>query len=184
MKVVAVIPVRSASTRINNKWNLKFGDKTMLETVYNQVKKSLVDEIWIATTRDTSDDELFEFCRRLNYKVFRGDSTDVVSRLLAIMEFTIADIIVNVDGEQPMVNPQLIDYGVVIVEKGIADCLGFSRVPAGFAPNLICTREYLLNVAATKDTNQDYHWGNLFNADYDYCVDTMEDYEKIRKELE
>ena len=184
MKVVAVIPVRSASERLPEKWNLRFGNRTMLEVVYDRVKQALVDEIWIATTTDESDNVVAEFCISKEYKFDRGSPTNVYSRLVNIAKKSDADIIINVDGEQPLVKPQLIDYGVVIVERGTVDCIGFSRCPAGFAPNFVCTAKYLLGVAEKKDTNIDYHWGNLLNADYDYCVDTMEDYEKIKKEIE
>ena len=70
MKVVAVIPVRFASERLPEKWNLRFNNKTMLETVYNQVKKALIDEVWIATTIDQSDDNLANFCRSLGSNMF------------------------------------------------------------------------------------------------------------------
>ena len=51
MKFIAVIPARYASTRFPGKPLAILGGKTVIERVYEQVKK-VIDEVYVATDDD------------------------------------------------------------------------------------------------------------------------------------
>ena len=66
MKILAVIPARWASTRFPGKPLAQILGKTMLERVYNQVKKSNeITDILDAT----DDDKIINYCNENNMNV-------------------------------------------------------------------------------------------------------------------
>ncbi len=108
MKILGIIPSRYASTRLPAKPLVDICGKTMVQRVYEQAKKSsLITEIIIAT-----DDERIEIA----VKQFGGNvamtPVDIQSgsdRIALVAKQLNADIIVNIQGDEPLIDPKLID---------------------------------------------------------------------------
>ncbi|MBU1014873.1 3-deoxy-manno-octulosonate cytidylyltransferase [Patescibacteria group bacterium] len=108
-KVVGIIPARYASTRLPGKPLVEIAGKTMLQRTYEQaVKSHLLDEVVVAT-----DDE-----RILNHVVSFGGKALMTSRehqtgtdrvAETARHFSKAEIIVDVQGDEPLVHPSAID---------------------------------------------------------------------------
>lgn len=116
MKVVAVIPARMASTRFPGKPLVKINGRTMLEHVYRRVKcATLVDEVYVATC----DNEIVEEVRKFNGKSIMTSSrhtrgTDRVAEAAAKIS---ADVVINVQGDEPMVDPNVLDKAIAFINK-------------------------------------------------------------------
>ncbi len=114
MKVVAMIPARYASSRMPGKPLAPILGKSMIQRVFEQTSRARsVDEVWVAT-----DDERI----RGAVEAFGGkavmtspDCASGTDRLAQAAETTgghSSDIIVNVQGDQPFIDPVMIDESV------------------------------------------------------------------------
>lgn len=110
-RVVGVIPARFASTRLPGKPLELIGDKPMLWHVYSRTKlaKSLSDVI-IAT----DDDRIFEAAQSFGAQVQMTDSRHQTGsdRIAEVAERVDADILVNIQGDEPFIDPHAIDAAV------------------------------------------------------------------------
>ena len=108
MSIIAVIPSRFASTRLPGKPLVDICGKTMVQRVYERVRRvKLFDEVLVAT-----DDE-----RIMSAVASFGGSACMTSadcpsgsdRLIEVARAHPADIYVNVQGDEPLVEPDSIE---------------------------------------------------------------------------
>ena len=72
----------------------------------NRVKG--IDEIVVATTTNPLDDILEKFCEENNLKCYRGSENDVMGRVLEAANKFKVDIIVEITGDCPFVDPDIV----------------------------------------------------------------------------
>lgn len=108
MQFLAVIPARYQSTRFPGKPLVDIAGTPMIDRVYHQVLQSkLIKEVVIAT-----DSELIrEHCNNAKMRVImtskdHQSGTDRVAEVAADMD---ANVIVNVQGDEPFIPPEYID---------------------------------------------------------------------------
>lgn len=112
-RIVATIEARMTSSRLPGKMLMSCRGKSMLEHMVERVKRSLVlDDIIIATTINDTDDVIEAEAQRLQVKCYRGSEDDVMSRVLAAAQSHKVDIIVELTGDCPLLDPALIDLAV------------------------------------------------------------------------
>lgn len=112
--VVAVIPARYASQRLPGKPLIDLLGKPMIQRVYEQAKRArLLDRVVVAT-----DDQRIVGV----VQAFGGDvimtSADIKSgsdRVAAVARVIDGDIFVNVQGDEPLIAPDMIDQAVRVV---------------------------------------------------------------------
>ena len=108
MKKVIVIPARLDSSRLPKKVLLDLKGKTVIQRVYEQcLKVKNIDGVYIAT--DSS--EIEEVCRSFTNHIILTKSshqsgTDRIGEAVAGID---CDIIVNVQGDEPFIDPNLIE---------------------------------------------------------------------------
>ncbi len=111
MNVVAFIPARFGSTRLNGKPLASIGGKPMVQWVYERAKASrLISEVTVAT----DDERIMKAVKSFGGKaVMTGkdhrSGTDRVAE--AVSEVT-ADIVVNLQGDEPLIEPRMIDEAI------------------------------------------------------------------------
>ena len=94
MNVVAIIQVRSASTRLPGKCMLKIFGKTILEHIILRVSGAKkVQKICVATTQNQEDDIIERIVKKYNVAVYRGSESDVLDRFYQAAKLLQADII-------------------------------------------------------------------------------------------
>jgi len=141
MMVVAVIPARYGSTRLPAKPLADICGKPMIQWVYEKAKQSkLCTRVCVAT-----DDERVAVAVRS----FGGEailtSADIQSgtdRMAAVAAQIPGDIFVNVQGDEPLIDPSAIDLAIEPVMKGKFDLTSL-RVQ-------LSSREELLNLNVVK----------------------------------
>jgi 3-deoxy-manno-octulosonate cytidylyltransferase (CMP-KDO synthetase) len=117
MGVVAIIPARYASTRLPGKALLDIGGKPLIRRVYERVLlASRVERVAVATDDQRIADAV---------RAFGGEavmtSTDHRSGTDRIAEAALhtgGDVIVNVQGDEPLIEPEIIDG---VIEKILTD---------------------------------------------------------------
>jgi len=111
MRIIGVIPSRFSSTRLPGKPLLLIKGKPMIQRVYEQAKKSkFIDEVVVAT-----DDLRIAYC----VKGFGGKFVMTSSkhktgtdRICETIKKISCDIVVNIQGDEPFINPGNIDKAV------------------------------------------------------------------------
>lgn len=108
MKVVIIIPARLGSTRLPNKVLVDLHGKALIQRTYEACKGSmLVDDIYIAV----DNQQVFDVCRTFTPNVIMTSTEHIsgTSRMTEAYLHTGADIIINVQGDEPFIEPTTID---------------------------------------------------------------------------
>lgn len=119
-KIVTMIPVRMASTRLPNKPLLDINGKTLLQRVYENVKKVVPGDVFVAA----GDQVILDACQAFGAKAILTDpklpsGTDRIAAALKEIdpEGNKYDIVVNFQGDAINVNPEINNQLIEIVEK-------------------------------------------------------------------
>ena len=111
MKITAVIPARYASTRFEGKALADIMGKPMVQHVYERTSKaSLVSEVIVAT-----DDERIASCVRGfggRVEMTSPNHETGTDRLAEVAKRLDADVVVNVQGDEPLIDPAMIDQAI------------------------------------------------------------------------
>lgn len=128
MKTAAIIPARMGSTRFPGKVLANLGGKPIVQWVWERTKASKADEVIIA-----SDSE--EVIRAV--KAFGGNAqmtspnhpsgSDRIWEVAAKLD---CDIIINVQGDEPFVEPTVIDRLIDVMQASSAPDMATVVVPA------------------------------------------------------
>lgn len=112
MKTVAIIPARYASTRFPGKPLTKIGGVTMIERVYRQASLAkTLSAVTVATDDQRIADAVTAFGG--NVVMTRDDHRSGTDRLAEVAaRFEDIDVIVNVQGDEPLIDPHTIDSAV------------------------------------------------------------------------
>lgn len=110
-KIIGVIPARYASTRFPGKPLAMLDGKSMIHRVYEQVFYSkLIDDILVATddTRILKEVRSFGGNAVLTSKKHKTGTDRIVEAIKRIK----CDIVVNIQGDEPFINPEVIDSAI------------------------------------------------------------------------
>lgn len=107
-KVLGLIPARWGSTRFEGKPLADIGGKKMIHRVYDQCKKTEnLEEVIVLT----DDDRIEDYCVENKINVLRvDDDCETGTDRCAIASNKLsADIFVNIQGDEPLIEPDTID---------------------------------------------------------------------------
>jgi len=111
MRVTAIIPARYASTRFEGKALADIMGKPMVQHVYERTcRASLVSEVIVATDDPRIEAAVKAFGGRVEMtSISHETGTD---RLAEVAERIDSEIIVNVQGDEPLIEPAMIDEAI------------------------------------------------------------------------
>jgi len=106
----AIIQARMTSSRLPGKVLLEGFKKPILEHQIERLRWSKhITDVIVATTTNATDDPVIELCDKLNVKYFRGSEENVLQRVLDTMRHHNTDIIVEITGDCPLIDYQVVD---------------------------------------------------------------------------
>ena len=110
LRVVAIIQGRMSSSRLPGKILADIAGQPMLARVFARTSRAAtVFETLFATTTDTSDDPIAEYCYWSGIPVRRGNLYDVLDRYYQSAKEAKADVVVRITADCPVIDPTLID---------------------------------------------------------------------------
>ncbi|MDC0225483.1 glycosyltransferase family protein [Gammaproteobacteria bacterium] len=113
MKFIATIEARMTSSRLPGKPLMKAGSKTMLEHLVMRLRRvKSIDNIVLATTVNNEDDDLVDEAERLGINYFRGSEDDVLNRVIGAASSVDADVIIEITGDCPIIDPGIIEQTI------------------------------------------------------------------------
>lgn len=143
MSYTVVIPARFASTRLPGKPLADIAGKPMIAHVYDRARESHANRVIIAT----DDPRIETACRGFGAEVVMTSAghtsgTDRLEEVARLMNFGPDERVVNVQGDEPLIPPELIDQVAVNLEThpdaAIATlCEPISDVASVFNPNVV-----------------------------------------------
>ena len=123
MKITAVIPARYASTRFEGKALADILGKPMVQHVYERTARAgLVSEVLVATDDDRIAAAVRAFGGRV--EMTSRDHETGTDRLAEVAARLDSDIIVNVQGDEPLIEPAMIDEAIEPLAKDPAIQMG------------------------------------------------------------
>ncbi len=109
------------SSRLPGKVMLPALGRPMLAHLTSRLKTvQSIDEIVLATTVNATDDVLAEFAEKDGIKVFRGSEEDVMARVIGAAESAQADVVVEITGDCPIIDPDLIEQTIRVFKRNNA----------------------------------------------------------------
>ena len=135
MKFKVVVPARYASTRLPAKPLLDLGGKPMVARVAERAILSGAEEIWVAT--DHADVVAAAEKHGLSVVLTRSDHPSGTDRLAEVVEKRGWDddtIVVNGQGDEPLIDPELIAQTARQLAESGADIATVAHPRRGAAP--------------------------------------------------
>jgi spore coat polysaccharide biosynthesis protein SpsF len=134
-RIIASIEARMGSSRLPGKVLMDIHGKPALARLVDRLRacRTLTD-IVVATSTDPRDDALAEWAQAYGVAVFRGSEEDVLDRVAKAQASLSSDITVEITGDCPLLDPEVIDLGVESFLANPCDILTNARIesyPAG-----------------------------------------------------
>ncbi len=111
MKVLAIIQARMSSSRLPGKVLKPLAGKPMVIRMVERVcRASLLDNVVVATSTDSSDDKLVSTLTEYGINCFRGNLNDVLKRYCDTVEaFGPSDAIMRLTADCPLIDWHILD---------------------------------------------------------------------------
>ena len=115
MTAIVVIPARYDSTRFPGKPLYPLKGKPVIQHVYENSKRSrLANDVIVATDSETIFERVMAFKGKAIMTDKRHPSgTDRIAEVAASLDY---DIIVNVQGDEPLIRPEMIDDVIAVLD--------------------------------------------------------------------
>ena len=110
MKIIATIEARMSSSRLPGKVLKPILGRPTLELLIDRLRQAKsLNEVVVATTTNTADDAIEAVTREIGVSCYRGSEDDVLDRVLKAAQSVNADVIVEITGDCPLIDPYVVD---------------------------------------------------------------------------
>ncbi len=127
-RFVVSIEARMGSSRLPGKVLMDLVGKPALARQVERLRLCRhVDDIVVATTTAPADDAIVAWAEEFGVASFRGSEEDVLARVVGAQQFLAADIVVEVCGDTPLIDPAVIDQAIAIFKANDCDVVSNTR---------------------------------------------------------
>ncbi len=118
-KVFAIVECRMTSSRLPGKVLLESCGKPLLELLVERLRKVRnLDGVLLATTVNATDDPIVALARKIGVPYFRGSEDDVLGRVYHAAKSVDADVVVEVTGDCPLIDPEVVGKTLDLYRNG------------------------------------------------------------------
>jgi spore coat polysaccharide biosynthesis protein SpsF len=167
VKTIAVIQARIGSSRLPGKVLKPLGDTCVLDYVVSRTRMiGGIADVVVATSTETRDDAVAEWCRERGVTVYRGSESNVLSRFLEAVEPYRPDAVIRVTADNPFFDYETGSRLVELVKASGADLAAFEPGhPVGAAVELV-TYEALKRIGQA--ASEPRHWEHVTFYAYEF----------------
>jgi 3-deoxy-manno-octulosonate cytidylyltransferase (CMP-KDO synthetase) len=120
MKIVGVIPARWGSTRFPGKSLALIGGKPLIQWVYERCcAAQTLSDVLVATDDERIEEAVLKMGGRV--AMTRSDHPSGTDRIAEAVGETDADVVINIQGDEPLISPALIDRFGAVFTKSVWD---------------------------------------------------------------
>lgn len=117
-QVIATIQARMGATRLPGKVLKTLGSKPVLQWQIDRLKKSrLIDRVIVATSDQTKDDAIAQFCEKNGIETHRGPEQDILSRISGALRNFEDSIHLPFCGDSPLIDAAIVDEHIALFLK-------------------------------------------------------------------
>jgi spore coat polysaccharide biosynthesis protein SpsF len=207
-KINVIVAARMTSSRLPGKILMDLGGQPALVRLIERFRQSkYIHNIVIATTTNMQDDRVVATAVEQDVQYFRGSEEDVLLRTVQAAQATDTEFIVQVTSDCPLIDAETIDTAIArMLENPYLDYVGNHLVrtyPLGFSVEVFRTST-LAEVATITNDPADREHVSLYmyehpeayrlsnveapyflrHPEYRLTLDTMDDYELIKRVFE
>ncbi|RDY90454.1 cytidylyltransferase domain-containing protein [Bacillus amyloliquefaciens] len=158
--VLFIIQARMGSERFPGKVLKPIGGYTILDMIVKRVRQSAYydqsrDNLIIATSDSKTDDILSAHCLSKHYRVHRGSEQRVLDRFAQVIEQVQPAIAVRLTGDNPFVDPSLLDLLIKSHSDQQADYTYIGGTPLGIGGEAV-NANLLTELSAAKTLADKY----------------------------
>ncbi|RPH73261.1 hypothetical protein EHM76_05545 [bacterium] len=171
-----IIQARMSSERFPNKMLYPVFGKPLLGYLLERVSNIKdLNLIVVATSANSEDDQISNFCESQGVACYRGPLDDVSKRFLEVIENYQIDNFVRINGDSPLIDPEVIARGIKIFLTGDYDIVTnvFPRTfPKGQSVEMLSARVFAEGFYFMKSTDDHEHVTKFFYRncdDYKIC---------------
>lgn len=206
MSAALIVQARMTSTRLPGKVLMPVLGKPLLAYQLERLQRcEKVDQIWIATTTNATDEPVVALAAAFSIPVYRGSEADVLSRYADAAQQAQASTIVRVTADCPLIDPGVIDQVIARFQQSDAPDYASNTLartyPRGLDVEVFSAQGLAMaHAEATEPSHREHvtpffytqserfrlanvesgqDWGH-----YRWTVDTPEDFELVRRILE
>lgn len=118
MNVGIIVQARMSSQRLPGKVLYPVAGKPILQYLLDRLRLCQgVEAIVVATSADSSDTPIAEFCREYGAACHRGSLLNVASRFKEVLETYQLDSFVRISGDSPLLDYNLIQHGLEVFRQ-------------------------------------------------------------------
>ena len=117
------------STRLPGKVMMEAANIPMIGHIVKRLKVvPSINSIIIATTHNKNDDVLVEYAKKVNVEHYRGSEDDVMERVICAAKSNKTDLIVEITGDCPIIDPSIIEQTIRMYLAHNADYVSNAHV--------------------------------------------------------
>jgi spore coat polysaccharide biosynthesis protein SpsF len=166
-RIGCLVPVRLGSERLPGKALLPVDGKPMLLHLFERAAACrFIAEprnVILCTTTDSGDDAVVEVASHWGATVFRGERDDILGRFLAAAQTHGLDICLEIDGDDPLADPQYMDLCIQhLLDHPQTDYVHAVGLPIGLAPRAFTTAALARAKTACLSERNDTGYGHMF----------------------
>lgn len=192
------------SSRLPGKALLKIGNKPLLQLCIESISRSKHFIPIIATSREISDQPIYDLSQELGVECFRGDLENVALRTKELLELKKCSLFARVNGDSPLVDGQLLDKGFEMINSSeveiVSNIFPVRSYPYGMSVEILKTQTFLDNFQNFQDEELEHitsffykniekfkHYNLILDGenakDISLVVDNLEDLNRMRNKL-
>ena len=115
----------------------------MLEHLIRRLNAvSSIDQIVLATSTNPADNPLETFANSMSIPCYRGSEEDVMGRVIGAAEHGSADLVVEITGDCPVIDPEIVEQTIRMYKANTADYVSNALVRS--YPDGMDTQVFLL----------------------------------------
>jgi spore coat polysaccharide biosynthesis protein SpsF len=112
-RIVASIEARMGSSRLPGKVLADIAGQPNLTRLLTRLRAATrLDGIVLATSTDSADDAVADWAAAQQLPCYRGSEDDVLNRVVEAHRMMESEIIVEITGDCPLTDPEIIDQGI------------------------------------------------------------------------